>query len=484
MSVGRTTARAAIWAFLATAGSKAVTLVGLALLARLLAPNEFGLLAFAMAYITYAEAIGDLGTGVALVYWPDRRDDAAQVTFIVNAAAGVAWCLITLAIAPFVADFFNAEHGTPIVQVLAFSFIIKFLGNTHDALLQKDLRFRARLMPDLALAGVKAVVSLGFAWYGYGAWSLVYGHLAGMAARTVLVWVAVPWRPTLRLPLDLFRPMLSYGRGIIIINVLTAIAHHADIAIVGRYLGTRDLGLYQIATKIPETTVIMLLWVVGRVLFPAFTKLQAEGVSLRTPYLTSSKYVTELTMPTAIGTCVLAQPMIVTFFGPVWHPAAPILGALAIYAAMRCVSTSAGDVLKAMNRAPLLAHLSWVRTGCAVPLMIWGAQYSAFWLAVALATVTGVSGIVMLVLAARVVDVRLRDLAAAFIPGTVASGVMAAACLGWLRWTAHAPAPVQLAGGVIIGAIVYAVVLVLIDRDLISTVRRHLGGRREAVGPA
>ncbi len=377
-------------------------------------------------------------------------------------------------IAPYVADFFNAEHGTPIVQVLAFSFIIKFLGNTHDALLQKDLRFRARLMPDLALAGIKAVVSLAFAWYGYGAWSLVWGHMAGLAARTLLVWVAVPWRPSFRLPRDLFRPMLSYGRGIIMINVLTAIAHHADIAIVGRYLGTRDLGLYQIATKIPETTVIMLLWVVGRVLFPAFTKLKAEGSSLRTPYLTSSKYVTELTMPAAIGTCVLARPMIVTFFGPAWYPAAPILAALAIYAAMRCISTSAGDVLKAMDRAPLLAHLSWIRTAAAVPLMILGAQYSAFWLAVALAAVTGVTGVIMLIMAARVVDVKLRSLFAAFIPGTLASAIMAVACLGWLRWTAHAAAAAQLAGGVVIGAIVYSVTLVLIDRDLISAVRRHL----------
>lgn len=480
MSVGTKTARAAIWAFLATAGSKAVTLVGLALLARLLAPNEFGLLAFAMAYITYAEAIGDLGTGVALVYWPDRRDDASQVTFVVNVVAGVAWCLLTLAIAPYVAEFFHAEHGTPIVQVLAFSFIIKFLGNTHDALLQKDLRFRARLAPDLALAGVKAAVSLAFAWYGYGAWSLVWGHLAGLSVRTVLVWVAVPWRPTFRLPVDLFRPMLSYGRGIIFINVLTAIAHHADIAIVGRYLGTRDLGLYQIASKIPETTVIMLLWVVGRVLFPAFTRLKAEGVSLRTPYLTSSKYVTELTMPAAIGTCVLAQPMIVTFFGPAWHPAAPILGALAIYAAMRCISTSAGDVLKTMNRAPLLAHLSWIRTAVAVPLMILGAQYSAFWLAVALAAVTGVTGVLMLIVAARVIEVKLRSLAAAFVPGTAASAVMAIACLGWLRWTAQAAPVLQLAGGVAIGGIVYIATLLLIDRDLISAVRRHLG-TREAV---
>ena len=89
MSTGRITARAAVWAFFSTAGAKLITLVGLALLARLLAPREFGLLAFAMVYITYAETIGDLGSGMALVYWPDRRDDAAQVTFIVNALAGI-----------------------------------------------------------------------------------------------------------------------------------------------------------------------------------------------------------------------------------------------------------------------------------------------------------------------------------------------------------------------------------------------------------
>ncbi|HYO78063.1 MAG TPA: lipopolysaccharide biosynthesis protein, partial [Thermoanaerobaculia bacterium] len=450
-TTGQTTARAAIWAFLATAGSKGVTLIGLALLARLLAPNEFGLLAFAMAYITYAEAIGDLGTGVALVYWPERRDEAAQVTFTINAIAGVAWCLLTLVIAPYVADFFNAEHGTTLVQVLAFSFIIKFLGNTHDALLQKDLRFRARLLPDVSMATVKALVSLGFAWYGYGAWSLVYGHLAGLAARTVLVWVAVPWRPTLTLPLDLFKPMMSYGRGIIMVNVLTAIAHHADIAIVGRYLGTSELGLYQMATKIPETTVIMLLWVVGRVLFPAFAKLKAEGASLRTPFLTSSRYITAMTMPAALGTCVLALPIIVVFGGAAWAPAAPVLAALSIYAGMRCLSTSAGDVLKAVGRAPVLAKISWLRTMIAVPLMILGAQYSAFAVGAALAFATAVTGVVMLYVAAKAINVRLRDVGAALMPGTIAGLIMTAADVAWLRWAASYPPIAQLAGGIAIG---------------------------------
>ena len=91
--VGRTTARAAVWAFASTGGSKLITLIALTVLARFLAPAEFGLLAFALVYITYAETIGDLGSGMALVYWPDRREEAAQVTFVINVVAGLFWRL-------------------------------------------------------------------------------------------------------------------------------------------------------------------------------------------------------------------------------------------------------------------------------------------------------------------------------------------------------------------------------------------------------
>ncbi|HEX6177256.1 MAG TPA: oligosaccharide flippase family protein, partial [Thermoanaerobaculia bacterium] len=193
--VGRTTARAAVWAFLSTGGSKLITLVALMILARLLAPTEFGLLAFALVYITYAETIGDLGTGHALIYWPDRREDAVQVTFWVNVAMGIFWCVTTILIAPAVADFFNTPNGTGIVRVLGFSFLIKYLGNTHNALAAKDLRFRARTVPELGLAAVKAVISIALAYMGFGAWSLAWGHLAGLACWTVFLWIMVPWRP-------------------------------------------------------------------------------------------------------------------------------------------------------------------------------------------------------------------------------------------------------------------------------------------------
>lgn len=484
MSVGAKTARAAMWAFLSTAGSKGVTLIGLALLARLLAPNEFGLLAFAMVYITYAEAIGDLGTGTALVYWPDRREEAAQATFIINTVAGIGWCLVTLAIAPWVADFFNAQNGTRIIQVIAFSFIIKFLGNTHDALLQKDLRFAARMVPDLAMAVVKAVLALILAWMGYGAWSLIWAHLAGLAIRTILVWVAAPWRPNLTFPRDLFQPMLKYGRGIITVNVLGAIGANADMAIVGHFLGTTQLGLYQLATKVPETTTVILLWVLSRVLFPAFAKMHGEGVSLRRPYLLSSRYITAVTMPTAVGTMLLARQIVLVFFGPAWLPAAPMLIALAAYSGLRCLTTNAGDVLKATGRAHILARLAYVKTGLTLPAMLVAAQYSATAIAWALAGVTAVNAVITLVVASRVVEVKLRHIGAAFFPGTASAAIMAAAVMGWLHATPHLAEVMRMTGGITIGALVYCVTLVLIDRDLISAAKRHLMARQTVERPA
>lgn len=480
MSIARTTARAAVWAFASTAGAKAITLIGLSVLAHLLAPREFGLFAFALVYITYVETIGDLGSGMALVYWPDRRDDAAQVTFVVNAIAGVVWCAATMALAPAIADFFNAPGGVPIVQALGWTFILKYLGNTHDALAQKDLRFRARLLPDLGLAVVSASVALILAWLGFGAWSLVWGRLAGVTVRTLLLWIIVPWRPSpRRFPVDLVKPMLRYGRGMMIVNVLAAVLYSSDLAVVGRFLGITALGLYQMAAKIPETTVIVLLWVVSAVLFPAFSKLHAAGEDLGAPYLAATRYVSAFTIPVALGLSVLARPIVIVFFGDAWIGAAPLLAALAIYAALRCLSTQAGDALKATGRAPLLARISLLKVLFIVPALLIGVRFSALAVAVALAIATAFTTAITLAIATRIIGVRARDVVSAFLPSVVAGLGMSAALILWLRWSGALPVVTQLVGGVILGALVYVALLSMIDPGLFGQARRFLSSARK-----
>ncbi|HUP50650.1 MAG TPA: lipopolysaccharide biosynthesis protein [Thermoanaerobaculia bacterium] len=486
MSAGGSTLRAAGWAFAATAGTRLVTLAGLAVLARLLAPGDFGLLAFALVYITYAETVGDFGTTVALIYWPERRDDAAQVTFVMNTAMGMGWFLLTLALAPAIAAFFENPDAAPIVRLLAFAFLIKFLGNTHDGLAQKDLRFRARAIPELGLAVTKAAVSIGLALAGLGVWSLVWGHLVGLCAWTIGAWAIVPWRPRLSFPRDLLAPMMRYGRGIVGVNVIAAVVHHADLVVVGRMIGSTALGLYQIAYKIPEASVTVVIWVASKVLFPAFSRLQGSIDELRHAYLRALEYVSFVTIPLAAGLFVAAEPIVLVFFGPRWEGAIPLLRWLALYTGIRSIGTHAGDVLKATGRSGLLAGLGVIKAAILVPSLIVAGRFGVEAVAMTMVVVTAATSALNIAVVQRILRFSFARVVRAVRTGVVAGAGLVAAgiLLGRARLDLPAAADLAIVAGVC--SIVYIAIAAAVDRPLVAGLLRlapgggGVAGSREA----
>src|SRR5207237_10296603 len=168
----------------------------------------------------------------------------------------------------------------------------------------------------------------------------------GLTVSTVSLWLIVPWRPTFTLPRDLLKPMLGYGRGIIIVNIINAVTSDADLTVVGRYLGVTALGLYQMASKIPEAGVVVALYALSKVLFPAFAKIHAAGESLRTPFLRATRYVAAITVPASLGLFFLAKPIVLAFFGPKWIDATPILRVLSLYVGVGSLSNHVGNILK------------------------------------------------------------------------------------------------------------------------------------------
>lgn len=444
-----------------------MTLVGLAVLARLLAPADFGLLAFALVYITYAETIGDLGTTVALIYWPDRRDDAAQVTFLMNVAMGLGWCALTLALAPAIAAFFENPQAAPIVRALAFAFPIKFLGNTHDALAQKDLRFRARAVPELGLAVTKAGISIALALAGFGVWSLVWGHLIGLTAWTIGAWAIVPWRPSASLPMGLVGPMIRYGKGIVGVNVIAAVVHHVDLVVVGRMIGSVGLGLYQIAQKIPEASITVLIWVAAKVLFPAFSKLQGSMGELRGAYLRALQYVSFVTVPMAAMLFVAAEPLVLVVFGPRWEGAIPLLRWLAVYAGFRSLGTHAGDVLKATGRSSLLAGLGLVKAAVLVPALIVAGRFGVEAIAMTLAFVTAATSLLNVIVAGRLLRFSTLDGLRSIRTSVLAGAALVASGYAVVRLI-DAPPPALLALLIAIASVIYLAVAAAIDRALVA----------------
>ncbi len=419
-------AQSMFWALVANLLGRLVSLASLAVLARLLSPTDFGVVAFALVFITYVETAGDLGAAAALIYWPDRREEAARASFWINAAMGTGWFLLTFLFAPALASFFHQPGAAPVLRLMALSFPLKALANTHDALCQKDLRFRDRLAPELAMASVKAAVAVGLGLAGYGVWSLAWGQLAGLAARAAWLWRLEGWRPHGPLPRDLVRPLLAYGRGAVGVNLLAAVVHHADLVVVGRRLGAEALGLYQVAAKLPEMTVALLIWVVARVLFPALAQVQAAPAHLRRMYLGSLRYVALAALPATLTLIVLAQPLATTLFGPRFAGVGPILQGLALYTGLRALGSPTGDVLKAVGRPGLLAGLGALKAAVLLPALVWATAGGTVTVAWTLAAVTAGGSALSLAVGCRLTGARAGELAAAWRASLLPSVALAA----------------------------------------------------------
>jgi lipopolysaccharide exporter len=253
--------------------------------------------------------------------------------------------------------------------------------------------------------------------------------------------------------------MLSYGRGIISVNILDAIQNQTDLAMIGRSLGLTALGLYQLAGKLPEATVTIIVKVASRVLMPTFSRVAAEGADPKEAYLAAARYIAAVTLPIAAGLAILSRPLVLVFFGPQWAAAAPIVTALAILTGIRALGIQPGDVLKATGRVTTLARIQILRTILIVVVVIIAAQYSAVAVAASMAVVDGIAVIIAFVVTARVIGVSATEIGRAYAPSLAAVAVMTAAVLAWEQWgPSLAPLP-HVAAGVTLGVVTYAAAL-------------------------
>jgi lipopolysaccharide exporter len=459
------------WTLTAMVATRLVTLAGLAVLARLLAPEDFGLLAFALAYVTYVTAVGDLGAGTALVYWPTRRDDAAQVTFVVATLMGWVWLGATVLLAPAIAAFFDSPGGAPVLVAIAWSLPIQALGSTHEALCRKSLRFRAWLVPELGLASCKTVIAIVLALAGFGVWSLVWGHLAGHFLRTVLLWTIVPWRPALGLPRDLVRPVFAYGRSIVAVNVLSVVVHHSDLLIVARVLGVAALGFYQMAAKIPEMTITMLVRAVSHVLFPALSRVHALGQNPANTYLATLRGVALVTIPAAIVLATLAEPVVLVLFGETWAPSIPAVQALSAVACLRALGTHAGDLLKASGRPGVLVVLAGIKAVVLLPVLMLTAPGGLWALGLAIAIVTAAALALEVSVACVMTGTSGWSVLAAMRPGAVTAAAVAACLVLVGAGLPAVAAPVRACLLLTVAAAAYVGMVRLVSPDVYADLR-------------
>jgi PST family polysaccharide transporter len=476
--IARKAVRAVAWNYLAWFLGKAVVLISTAVLARLLTPDDFGLVGFATVAIAYLAVLQDLGLGAALIQRRDDVEEAADTVFTLNLLVGAGLAGIMALAAPSVASFFDEPAVTPLVRALSAVLVLNALATTHTALLERELSFARKLVPDVGSAIVKGAVGIALALGGFGAWSLVWGQLAGAVAVVVLSWAVLPWRPRIRIHRAIVGSLTRFGGAVLAADLVHAVVANLDYVVVGKVLGGTALGIYVLAYRLPELLLLGIVRVLNRAVFPAFSSVQDRSATLRRGFLATVRYVPLVVVPIGIGLVLAADPIVRALLGDQWVEAIPVMRIITLSALVASSMVSDGDIYKATGRPEILARFAVLKLVLLVPALIVAAGHGLVWVAAAHLGTTIVVKIWRAWAAARIVGVGWSELASAIRPVLLPAGALVVVASIGLMATAGLAPIVRLLIVSTTGAAVYAAVLIVRERSTLT----HLAGlmRRQA----
>jgi PST family polysaccharide transporter len=473
--VARKTTHAIVWNYASFALGKFLVFLTMVILARLLSPAQFGVVALATLATNYLSVLKNLGLGDALIQRRDDLEDAADTVFTLNLLLGGMLTVGAFVLAPLVGAFFREPDVVPLLRVLGLVFSINALGVVHIVRLQRELAFNRKLITDIGNSLVKGIVSISCALLGFGAWSLIIGQLAGAITMTVLAWVVFPWLPRLRVKFQLAVSLLKYGVPLMGSTGITVLSDNLDYLFIGRLLGNVSLGIYTLAYRLPELVALNILYITAQALFPAYAAVQTQRELLRNGFLATVRFVQIIMVPICMGLILAADPLVRVAFGEQWLDAIPVVRLIALFILMRSIGYHVGDVYKAVGRPGILVQLDIIHLVLLAPALWYGAQFGLVGVGWGHVAAASVSAVIYMAVAMRFLEVGLlaimRELKPAFLAGTV----MTVAGVACLVLTADALPLLRLVALTLTGALSYAGTLWLLERDSLLQMADTIG---------
>jgi O-antigen/teichoic acid export membrane protein len=346
------------WTLLSYAFSKLVTVLSMVVLARLLVPDDFGIVALATLAVQIFNVLGTFGLSGVLVVRQDldRRGMGTILTLMLAFGALVA--LVLTALSPVIADLFDEPRLTGVLAALSTMVFLAGFVWFYETLMQRELEFRKRFMSLMVQSLVYASLAISLAALGAGVWSLVVGQIGGMVAFGIALWLLAPYRVRPGFDSGEARASFVAGRGFLLYGSLAVVEQNIDYIAVGRILGATQLGFYSVAYRIGELPYLAIADPVARVTFPGFARMRHRGEDVGMPFLSALRSVALVTCPLGVFVSAAADPFTAALFGDKWLTMIGPLSVLGLWAAVRPVQATIGWLLNSIGEAWVMAWSS------------------------------------------------------------------------------------------------------------------------------
>jgi O-antigen/teichoic acid export membrane protein len=376
------------WKFGSQLLQQATQIVVAVLLARLLAPEDYGLAGMVLVFSTLINVFSDLALGSALVQKREISDLDCTTAFWTSTAGGLCFTLVGIALSWPMSWFYNEPRVEPLFAVLSLSFVLTAMGTTQTAILTRRMDFRSLELRMMMAAVIGAIIGVTIAASGGGAWALIIQRIVVAAASTAMVWRLSPWRPTFNYSRGSIGKLGSYSRNVFSTGLLFYVSGNVDNIMVGRLLGAAALGVYSVAFNLILFPITRLVTPVRMVLFPAFSRMQGDPARMATAWTRVNRLVGSITVPLMLGLVVLAPDFVPVVLGPRWNDAIPIIQILVWVGLLQSLQRLNGSILQACDRTGMLLAFAVVTTVGNIGAIIVGLHWGVLGVATGLAVVS------------------------------------------------------------------------------------------------
>jgi O-antigen/teichoic acid export membrane protein len=442
-SLKQKTVSGVFWSAVTQVGQQFFNFIIMVILARLLFPEVFGLIAMATVFTGFAGLFQEMGFGAALIQRQEIDDRHLSSVFWLNFAAGLLLTAIVSASAPFIAYFYNEPLLVPLTIVISLNFTIGSFKVVQNALLHKRMDFRQLALITLTSISVAGSISIVLAFSGFGIWSLVANTLLTTVISSALLWRASEWKPRLLWDFSAVKELFGFSTNLLGFRLINYWITNADNLLIGKFLTAAALGLYGRAYSLMLLPVSQISNALARVLFPAFSVIQDDKEKVKAVFLKAHRAIALVTFPMMLGLLIVAKSFILVIYGEKWEGVIPILQIFCLEGMGRSIVTTIGWIYLSQGRTDIQFRWGLFAGVVRIAGIIIGLQWGVIGVA---AAVVLCSYLVLwypaLTIAGRLINLKFLTIMENILPVFCCAAIMASAVYGgglllpssWPQW--------------------------------------------------
>ena len=383
-----------IWRFAERCGAQLVTFIVSIVLARILTPEDYGVVALATVFTSILQVFVDSGLGTALIQKKKADDLDFSSVFYFNFVVCIVLYIIMFFTAPFISVFYNDSSLTSIVRVASLTIVISGVKGIQQAYVSRNMLFKRFFFATLGGTIFSAFIGIGLAYAGFGVWAIVAQQLSNTAIDTLILWITVKWRPKKMFSIKRLKELLNFGWKLLISSLFNAVYNNLRNLIIGKYYSSADLAYYNQGDKFPNLIVTNINSSIDSVLLPTLSSAQDEKKRVKSMTRRAIKTSTYIMAPLMMGLAFCATPIVRLILTEKWMPCVPYLQIFCITYMFWPIHTANLNAINAMGRSDYFLKLEIVKKAIGMLLLLSTMHFGVMVMAYSLLVTTVTSMII------------------------------------------------------------------------------------------